>query len=112
MHATVRRHRSNSRAARAEVECDLLGHLTLHRHWKISIDTAINRARLDMRRVILRHRHDHAAVGRADVESFAVPAVAGQFNHETAISRRAFHCSADTLQNHAAIYRAKIDTTV
>src|ERR1051326_8406736 len=103
MHAAVGRHRSNSRAAGAEVERDLLRESTLHSHRKIDSYTAVDCSGFEMCGIVFRHRHDHAAVGRADVESFAVPTVTGQFNYEAAIRGRAFHRSADSLQTHAAI---------
>ena len=81
MNAAIRSHCFNRRSARAEVKRDLLTEPALHSYRKINIDASVYCSGLKVSRIILRHSHDHAAIGRANVETLTVPAIAAQLNH-------------------------------
>src|SRR6185369_2545149 len=53
-----------------------------------------------------------AAIRRADVKTLAIPAIAAQFNNQSAIRRRATHCATNSLEHDATVQRAEIDATV
>src|SRR5262249_20079862 len=85
---------------------------SLNIHREINIDASIYGTGLQMRRVVLRHRHDHAAVRSADAETLAVPSIAAQLDNQSAIRRRAVDCSAHALEHHTTVHRGEIDATI
>src|SRR6185503_17950401 len=111
-YAAVRCRRFNRRAPRSEIKRDLLRDSTLNSYRKINADTSIHCASFEVSRVILRHRHHHAAVCRADVQTLTIPTIPAELDHQSAVRCRTTHGPANSLQNHPAVQSGEINASI
>ena len=78
------------RSAGTQINGQVSTDFALDSHWDLGLHSAIDCSGFQTGRIIFRHAHIDAAVGRCHVQACAIPAIAIQINVDTAIFSRAF----------------------
>src|SRR5882724_236432 len=103
LHAAVSRHGSYCSTAGTKIDRKFPADPALDRHGKLDVEPAIHSASHEVRRVVFRHVHNNAAIGRADIHLFAIPAIPVKLDYQSAIGSTAVNGASDFSQHHSAV---------
>src|SRR4029453_2252816 len=87
----------------------LAAELTLHGNRDVDVQSAVDRAGVEVRRVLLRNSQLDAAVAGLDVESFTAPRRAIEIDVHAAVARAPLHVAREPRELHTPVDRPELD---